>query len=308
MSTLTTNFSLIKPGVADPTDEDLWGGYLNDDLDDIDTELYIRRDSPAINKTANYTVVVGDRGKLITCDANSAGFTLSLPAAATAGNGFNIRVLKTDSTTNAVTIDPDGAETINGSANLVVDVQYETVIISCDGTTWHVIATNIINAPVLLNVLRPYSTTTASTSGTAVSFLSIPAGTRRIVITLDGVSTNGTSRTIVQIGDSGGLETSGYSGVVGTNGATAAMSSGFSFVEGVLAAITYGGVVSLFRADTSTNTWVAQAHVFASSLGDVNRAVGVKSLSAELDRVAITTEGGVNTFDAGKITVEAYPF
>lgn len=36
MPTVTTNYSLIKPNVNDQVDEDLWGGYLNDDLDDID--------------------------------------------------------------------------------------------------------------------------------------------------------------------------------------------------------------------------------------------------------------------------------
>lgn len=39
MSTLTPNYSLIKPGVNDPTDQDLWGGYLNDDLDIIDAQM-----------------------------------------------------------------------------------------------------------------------------------------------------------------------------------------------------------------------------------------------------------------------------
>lgn len=39
MPSYTTNYNLIKPNVNDPVDEDLWGGYLNDDLDDIDTNL-----------------------------------------------------------------------------------------------------------------------------------------------------------------------------------------------------------------------------------------------------------------------------
>jgi microcystin-dependent protein len=39
MSTTTTNYDFIKPGVNDPTDEDLWGGMLNDNFDSIDTNL-----------------------------------------------------------------------------------------------------------------------------------------------------------------------------------------------------------------------------------------------------------------------------
>lgn len=42
MSTLTPNFGFIKPAVNDITDADLWGGYLNDDWDLLDTELATR--------------------------------------------------------------------------------------------------------------------------------------------------------------------------------------------------------------------------------------------------------------------------
>jgi len=45
MSTLTPNYNLIKPGVNDPTDQDLWGGYLNTDMDIIDTTMKSISDS-----------------------------------------------------------------------------------------------------------------------------------------------------------------------------------------------------------------------------------------------------------------------
>lgn len=45
MPTVTTNYSLIKPNVNDPVDEDLWGGYLNDDLDDIDALIKTATDT-----------------------------------------------------------------------------------------------------------------------------------------------------------------------------------------------------------------------------------------------------------------------
>jgi hypothetical protein len=37
MATATTNYGLLKPDINDPDDRDLWGGYLNDDLDDLDS-------------------------------------------------------------------------------------------------------------------------------------------------------------------------------------------------------------------------------------------------------------------------------
>jgi len=38
MATTTTNLSLTKPAVNDPTDEDLWGGQLNTNMDTLDSE------------------------------------------------------------------------------------------------------------------------------------------------------------------------------------------------------------------------------------------------------------------------------
>lgn len=39
MSTTTPNYGWILPGVNDPTDQDLWGGYLNSNLSDQDTVI-----------------------------------------------------------------------------------------------------------------------------------------------------------------------------------------------------------------------------------------------------------------------------
>jgi len=38
MATSTPNLGMLKPVVNDPTDEDLWGGIINDDLDILDLE------------------------------------------------------------------------------------------------------------------------------------------------------------------------------------------------------------------------------------------------------------------------------
>lgn len=39
MSTVTTNYNLIKPNVADPADADIWGGALNGNMDIIDSTM-----------------------------------------------------------------------------------------------------------------------------------------------------------------------------------------------------------------------------------------------------------------------------
>ena len=52
--------------------------------------------------------------------------------------------------------------------------------------------------------------TKQSLSGASVTFSSIPSGVTRIVIAISDCSTDGTDDLGVQIGDSGGIETSGY--------------------------------------------------------------------------------------------------
>lgn len=47
MSTTTTNYALIKPAVNNATDQDLWGTYLNTNLDTIDTQLKTNADAIA---------------------------------------------------------------------------------------------------------------------------------------------------------------------------------------------------------------------------------------------------------------------
>lgn len=89
------------------------------------------------DKSAGYTIVAGDLGKVINVDATAGAVTLTLTAAATLGDGFWCYVRKADSSANGVTIDPNAAETINGAATLALSTQYDMRLIVCDGTTWH---------------------------------------------------------------------------------------------------------------------------------------------------------------------------
>lgn len=85
------------------------------------------------NKTAAYTVVTSDRGKLITT-SGAGGWTLSLPAAATAGAGFSVSLWNGSSGT--ITIDPSAAELVNGAATVEAIAGAGGVLV-CTGTAWH---------------------------------------------------------------------------------------------------------------------------------------------------------------------------
>jgi len=83
-----------------------------------------------VSKTATYTVVSSDRGRMID---SSGTFTLNLTAAATLGAGFTIAVR--NSGTGDVTLDPSGAELIDGVATVTLPPG-EAYDLYCTGTAW----------------------------------------------------------------------------------------------------------------------------------------------------------------------------
>ncbi len=137
MPALTTNYSLNKPLVNNATDQDLWGGYLNDNFDTVDGKLKLGIDRIKRVVTGTDSLVAGDRKKIILCDATSAAFTFTLLAAATAADGFEVTIVKTDATANAVTLDGSGSETIGGALTFALSGQGDAATIVCDGTNWH---------------------------------------------------------------------------------------------------------------------------------------------------------------------------
>jgi hypothetical protein len=145
-------------------------------------------------------------------------------------------------------------------------------------------------------------TSVASTSGTSIDFTSIPAGTKRISINFNGVSVSGTSNPLFQLGDAGGIETSGYLGAGSDLSVGANFTTGFGIPSGVAANVLHGTIV-LTLMNAATFTWSAFGIFAQSNTTTVNQVAGNKSLSAPLDRVRITTVGGTDTFDAGTINI-----
>lgn len=140
MATNTTNYSFIKPAVNDAADQDLWGGYLNTNWDSIDGLLKTATDTTTSTKTTTYTVTTSDRNGLILANATGGAFTISLPTVASAGAGFKISFKKTDASANAVTIDGNGSEEIDGATTYALSEQYDFVTLVNNGTSWDVIS------------------------------------------------------------------------------------------------------------------------------------------------------------------------
>ena len=148
-------------------------------------------------------------------------------------------------------------------------------------------------------------TAVASTSGTSIDFTGIPAGVKRITITFVGVSSNGTRKKIVQLGDAGGFETTGYLGASTVAGSAtpngAAATDGFVMNFFAAADVAHGSM-TINLVDLASNTW-ASNHTLGLTSAFAVFGGGSKSLSATLTQIRITTQNGTDAFDAGTINI-----
>ena len=150
---------------------------------------------------------------------------------------------------------------------------------------------------------------TATTSGTDIAFTSIPAGTKVIYINFHEVSFSGNDDFIIQIGDSGGVETSAYFSYGGRIYDTSAVTNQGSQSAGALIkqqSSGYGldGTCTLRLVDASNYIWSMNFQGL-NTTGTTQYYVinhTQKTLSAELDRINISATGS-DTFDAGKISI-----
>jgi hypothetical protein len=87
-------------------------------------------------KSLNYNVVSADNVLLFNC--SSGNLVATLPSASTcAGRVFVFK--KTDSTTNTLTINTTGGQLCDGAVTQVITVQYESLTMVCDGTSFYLI-------------------------------------------------------------------------------------------------------------------------------------------------------------------------
>jgi len=163
---------------------------------------------------------------------------------------------------------------------------------------------NIGGTPAMNASVITSGTAVASTSGTSINFTSIPSWVKRLTVMFNGVSTNGTSLIQIQIGDSGGVETTSYSSGAWTANTTNSNSTtGFIIHAANASAVrVWDGAYTIVSQDAS-NTWVSTG--MCNSLNDNAQSIGIgrKQLSATLDRVRITTVNGTDTFDLGSINI-----
>ena len=181
----------------------------------------------------------------------------------------------------------------------------DTTAFVAAGTSGQFLKSNGTSAPSWGDVYPLTSATAqASTSGTSIDFTGIPSWVKRITVMLSGVSTNGTSGKLIQLGDSGGIETTGYLGgsqlvqqAAGFSGLYS--TSGFPINSIIATDILSGSMVFTLLEN---NIWTASGVFYNSSI-QTGYCAGSKTLSSTLDRVRITTINGTDAFDAGSINI-----
>lgn len=130
---------------------------------------------PMVVKTSDYTIVAGDRGKVINANPTGGNITLTMTAATTLGDGFSVKI-KHSGTANTVTLSTSQTFAYQGitSTTLVLGVG-ETAEVVCDAAAFHIVTG--LAAPVIpfpQGYLTPTSATpiipTDVTSATTVYY------------------------------------------------------------------------------------------------------------------------------------------
>jgi len=237
--------------------------------------------------------------------ANPAGTlatgTITMPA--TPVDGMSITIESTQVIT-AITVQGNTGQSIVGAPTQLLPNQPVSFIYRVTNTTWYPLAGAGAVAPLVRG------TVVTSTSGTYIDFTGIPSWVKRITVMMNGISTNGGSPFLIQIGPSGGIETTGYDSIAGTvttaaNTTRGQGSSAGYILYGTTVASNYApsGVITL--VNISGNSWLASGSMadLVAVGADATVVAGTKTLAGVLTQVRVTTVNGTDVFDAGTVNI-----
>ena len=213
-----------------------------------------------------------------------------------------------------------GTLTVGGVAAVAVAPSTAGNVLTSNGTSWTSAAPVSGGSPSAIGQI-PFSTNgstytatqkivqgtaVASTSGTSIDFTGIPSWVKRVTVMFNGVSTSGSSIIQVQLGTSGGIDTTSYNGYVLTTSVSVG-TGGLSFSNGLLTSNGPGSTFTMYGTMVITllgsNLWVGSGVLTEPVGARAYQTSGSKALSGTLDRVRITTVNGTDTFDAGSINI-----
>jgi hypothetical protein len=291
-----------------------------------------------IDRATNTILGLSDVGKTFRA---TAGFTQTLTAAATLGDGWFVGYRVESGAT--LVIDPNASENIDGATTKSI-VGPSSGFVYCNGTAFYTVgfsssagSGSITASGYTQTTARLLGRTTASTgaieeitvsggtftggvltvggitlatpaastSGTSIDYTGLPTGLKQVNLMLKGVSTSGSSAPMVQIGPSGGIETSSYAGGASNGaGTTTAFTTGFTLKASTHAAADIiDGLYILNLENSSANSWCSSGVGFWSSTSQQGINSASKSIAGVLSRIRFTTIGGADTFDSGEVNI-----
>jgi len=189
-----------------------------------------------------------------------------------------------------------------GEADITAAVGDSLIGFATAANQVHVISYTRADGRAVVSYTPQIEQSNESLSGTAIDF-TIPAGITEIeVFGIDLSFDAEGANYIMQIGDSGGIETSGYVGNYSNDtGNSQQWSSSAILNEHAAAADISQCKITLTLVRPSANTWYIAASGANTNSTQTLESDGHKSLSAELTTVRITSSNGTPDFDAGAI-------
>ena len=211
---------------------------------------------------------------------------------------------------NAITSVGPSASTgcVLQSAGASADPAYSTATYpSTAGTSGNVLTSDGTNFTSVAPSAGVGSVTTqATTSGTDYT-IAVSASSKIIIVTFAGVSSLGTDQLLLQLGDAGGIETSGYTGNTSNISTSTNWTTAIRCTQAFSAASHLSGTITLTLVNSATNTWGAVVNV-SDNQGAANEfgfGYGEKALSAAITQLKVLFTGA-DTFDAGEFSVTWY--
>lgn len=239
----------------------------------------------------------------VTTNANLTGDVTSVGNATSIGTGVivnadvnasaAIAVSKLAALTTSRAVVTDGSGFVSAATTTATEIGYVNGVTSAIQTQ--------LNAKPTLTVLTP------TTGAGATSYDFTVTGAKVIWISANGLSSNGSSDVLIQLGDAGGIENTGYGGVffrsVATSVSNEAHSTGFIINGNAANSDVISGNACLTLIDGTNNIWAINggfSRTDAAVFGSLN---GAKTLTQAITTLRITAANGTDTIDAGTFNV-----
>jgi len=228
-----------------------------------------------------------------------------------ASTSFSQGGVQTASYPSSIVLDPT-TDTVNGTPRIANETRPKALtMLPCIKAFDSVVDPSVLNAAEMVSTINGKLDkdqnivlgTSVAASGTAVDFVGIPEGVKRITVMFDEVSTNGSSPPMVQLG-SGNYINSGYKGSVhgGSSTFTGVLhTNGFRLDSFASVSNTRNG--SAILSYVGNNRWAIASSMSLSDLAASAVSSGTVLLTGTLDRLRIINQNGTDSFDAGTINI-----